>query len=235
VFRAVPAENDVVVKALTVAVVVWLSGFGALLGFHLFMPREEGLPGLFDFASATWGDGLALPVMAAALAYGITRLPPAHRERALSGAAGLLGGLVGAATQVQWLLDQAPRVNWTFPRPHHFNAAGWYHAGFLTLMSAVSAFLWMLALVRLVSCSREATGDRRPAAVGVVVGFLAAATFAVLLAVDAAPDPRTASSTATAVAAAAGGVLLCGGLLFTGVSVLRGRSPSDGPVSARSR
>jgi hypothetical protein len=222
-------------KALVAAAVVWVCGFGGLLVFFLALPRVDALPGLFDFASATWGDGLALPIMAGSLVYAIARLSVVRREHVVASVMGSLGVLLGAGTQVQWLLDDAPQGNWTFPRAHHFNAAGWYHAGFLTVMSAVTAVLWTLPLLRLARRPVGGSGARASAAVAVGVAFVAAASFAVLLGIDAAPKQATASSVATAVATTAGGVVLAIALVVTVVCAVRGRSPSRGSTSATRR
>ena len=59
------------------ALLVLASGFGALLAFWLGGPHPAALPGLFDFTSATWGDGLLLPVMTGLLGYAVRTLPAA--------------------------------------------------------------------------------------------------------------------------------------------------------------
>ncbi|WKV75326.1 hypothetical protein AW27_029645 [Streptomyces sp. PCS3-D2] len=74
----------------------------------------------------------------------------------------MLGSLLGSWTQVQWLRDDAPVLNWTLPRPHHFNAAGWYHAAFLIAMSGVVAALWAWGLMR--TAHAPDAPDRRRAA-----------------------------------------------------------------------
>ncbi len=221
-------------KAAVASTVVCLCGFGAMFTLHLVLTPVHGLPDLFDFVSATWGDGLALPIMAGALVYAIVRSPAVRGERVVAMVMGVLGGLLGAGTQILWLLDDAPRGNWTFPRPHHFNAAGWYHAAFLTLMSATTAILWTLALRRLAHRAADRAPDRaRVVAVG--IALLAAVSFAVLLALDAAPNPITASSAATIVATTAGSLALLIALFITGAHALRRQTSSTGSTSARRR
>jgi hypothetical protein len=132
-----------------------VGGFGALYTLWCSGTWRQDLPGLFDYRSATWGDGLLLPASAAALVYAIDRLKPAANERRWSIAAALIGAASGGGTQVAWLADPAPRANWTFPGPHKFNYAGWYHAAYLTIASAGFAGLWALLVKRLASTSSE--------------------------------------------------------------------------------
>ena len=135
-------------SGLIVGGATWALGFEVLLAFWLGSRSWSDLPGLFSYRSATVGDGLLLPLFAGALVCTAVLLGPAPGDRRWSGLAAVLGGCVAAATQVLWLLDPDPRLNWTLPEPHHFNAAGWYHAAFLVAASAAVAALSTLVLVR---------------------------------------------------------------------------------------
>jgi hypothetical protein len=133
---------------------VLVAGFGALLVFWLSAdwPTENGL---FHYLSATLGDGLLLPLMVAILIGGIASLPATHDDR-LRGCAGFaIGTLAGMATQAAWLADDSPSLNWTLPAPHQFNAPGWYHAVFLSLVSGLLLGLAVVAATRV----RAARGD----------------------------------------------------------------------------
>lgn len=172
----VPGKAPLWVAGATLA-----AGFGVLVVLSLLQPAPAHLPGLWDFASATWGDGVALPLMAGSLTYAVRALPPARREAMLAVLAGLAGGGLGVATQVSWLSADTPRLNWTLPQPHHFTTAGWYHAGFLVAVSAVLAALWTVALWR---AARAVQLERR--AEGALATALAAGvSFVVFLALDA--------------------------------------------------
>jgi len=183
--------------ALLVALIVLVSGFGALNVASAIMTYSPKLRGLYSYRSAALGDGLLLPVWA----YGLARAA-AVRERwpgrtvlVIAGAA-LAGGVAGVATQIAWLRSATTAPNWTIPAPHRFNFAGWYHAAFLSVASALfaafGAALWLrvrheppaLALARL--CG--------PGAFAVTCPPLA---FACLLALDNVPtgqDPWHAST-----------------------------------------
>ncbi|MFI7876045.1 hypothetical protein [Streptomyces salinarius] len=207
--------------ALLSALLVESAGFCALLIFSVAITPAAGLPGLFHYVSATWGDGLALPAMTGALVYGIARLPRAPWERAAGATAALVGIALGAATQVQWLRDDAPHLNWTLPRPHHFNAAGVYHAVFLTVMSGLTAALWVFLLLRIARVGRT---HRKAPLLAAGTALAAALVFTVLLAIDSLPSRATGASTATVTATALGAALLIGLLAWTALRVHRSRA-----------
>lgn len=163
-------------RAAVAALAVFAAGFGALAAFHAVRPADTGLPGLFDFASATWGDSIALPVMTGLLVYAVCGLPAAPRDRRVTVWAALAGAAAGLATEAYFLTAESPALNWTFPRPHHYTAAGWYHAAFLVAMCAVAAALWALALNRALRAGRAARMLSAPLAAGLA--------FAALYAVD---------------------------------------------------
>nr|BFE51888.1 hypothetical protein GCM10017745_53150 [Saccharothrix mutabilis subsp. capreolus] len=186
-----------------------VGGFGALLAFSLATRRStRDLPGLWTYRSATWGDGLLLPVCCGALVLARAGLPPVERERLIGGAAAALGAAGGAATQVLWLLDDAPRLNWTLPRPHRFNAAGAYHAVYLVTMSAAFAGLWASVIARAVAAAPGRVDWR---AVGPLVGVALASGggFAALVLLDnqVSADTRAGRVTIAAVSASAAGLL----------------------------
>lgn len=192
---------------------VLLAGFGVLNVFYLTIETPPHLPGLFDFVSAAWGDSIALPIMTTTLVYAVLILPPAQQERIFATVAGIIGGVIGGATQVQWLRDDTPRLNWTFPRPHHFNAAGQYHAAFLITMCALTGALWVLTLLRLAIAARVGRGT----IIAVLIAAGAGATFAALLAVDA-QAATTTTGHATAPATGVGVFSLLVGLTISAVS-----------------
>jgi hypothetical protein len=214
-----------------VAWAVLAAGFIALAVFYSVLPHDTALPGLFDFLSATWGDGLALPVMSGALVFAIGRLPPTPRDLPVSIGAGLLGASLGVATQVQWLRADAPRLNWTLPRPHHFNVAGDYHAVFLVAMCALTAALWALVLLRF-ALAPGRLAVRRSAVAACLLAAAAGVAFVVLLVVDSQTD-RSRAGTATVTAAGVGvGLVLVVVAIMTAARVTRGRRQSRTPTAS---
>jgi hypothetical protein len=200
--------------SLLAAVTVFLIGFGALLVFYALSSKATDLPGLFAYKSATWGDSLALPTMTGALVFAAMQLPPTRRERLWATAAALGGLLLGAGTQLQWLRDDHPHLNWTLPRPHHFNAAGIYHGLFLTVMCGVIAALWVVLLLRLVNAPSGHKG-RRLAVRWLWVALAAGASFVILLVIDSLPARSTSAGTATLVAVGVGVAAVLGLMVST--------------------
>jgi hypothetical protein len=183
--------------ALLVALIVLVSGFGALNVASVIMNYSPKLRGLYSYRSAALGDGLLLPLWA----YGLARAAAVQerwpgRTKIVIGCVALAGGVAGVATQIAWLRSATAAPNWTIPTPHTFNFAGWYHAAFLSVASAVFAALCAALWLRV---RRESTVQalarlRAPGAFTVTCPPLA---FACLLALDNVPtgqDPFHAST-----------------------------------------
>lgn len=120
-------------SALTPALAAALTagaGFVPMYGFWVSGTHPEGVLGLFDYWSATLGDAIVLPALSASLVAANRKLLPVSGN--LPATVGLVAGAaIGAASQLIWLLDSAPQLNWTIPEPHQFTIAGWWHAGFV--------------------------------------------------------------------------------------------------------
>lgn len=179
------------------ALIVGVSVFaGGVVTYIFWLTRSlwseqdlDGLKGLFDYPSAYLGDVLLLPVAAAGLAALCHRLgvSPLNGPALAAGAAGLL---VGTLTQILWLLDPHPGLNWTLTSPHHFNIAGIWHTFYLILASATFGSLGLASLLAV----RKARRDGRhgllrtlldsPEAMIALTGLLG---FVVLLARDSIP------------------------------------------------
>lgn len=116
----------------------------ALWAAHLARGGSPSAAGGYtSFLSAVWGDAACLPVLVGSLVYLNKRYPRAAHERSLGIVSFLAGAALGALPQIISLLDPNPLLNWTFPRPHEFNAAGIYHmilaiggAGLVTMLLA---------------------------------------------------------------------------------------------------
>lgn len=159
---------------------VFVAGFGVLNLFWWFGDWQRGLPGLWDYRSATIGDGLLLPIAAAILTTAGTRLPRASNEVIVIGGAGALGSCGGVVVITLWVLDHDPAPNWSQPAPHVLSAAGIYHAVFLIIVSGFFAacamrVLWRARWWRMTHPLEVGKMVRSPAAsllIGCVLGFV---------------------------------------------------------------
>src|SRR5215471_8534913 len=139
---------------------VWLGaavaafGFGALLSFH-FLYGWTVRPGLFHYRSATFGDGIFLPLAVGLLLRLARALDGGRSDWLCAGGAAFVGGAAGTIVTLRALADPNPALNWTMPAPGVLNAPGWYHAIFLSLYSALIAGLLGLVLIRLSRLGRR--------------------------------------------------------------------------------
>jgi hypothetical protein len=187
-------------RAAVMAAGTFLAGFGAMYTFYSVTDHRQDLRGLFTYESATWGDAVLLPIIAASLSLSISGLAAARRERVVASIGGAFGLAVGAASQVGWLIDPNPGLNWTLPRPHQFSAAGWYHAAFLSGASAAFAGASALALTRAIQAPVVPSSVRR----SLIAATAATVAFAGLVIYDNAATRSTAASRFTGAAGLAG-------------------------------
>ena len=129
-------------RPVLAALAVLLTGYVPLLSLWRFGHHPAGLPGLFSYRVATWGDGFALPLLALFLGVLTERLAGVPR-RWPTWAAAAAGAAVGAGLIVTWWADPHPLANWTLVRPHHFTLPGVWHAVFLVAGSAFFAGSWV--------------------------------------------------------------------------------------------
>ncbi len=212
-----PGLRPVRGRSVLAGVAVLAAGFGALNLFWWAGHGRRDLPGLWDFRSATVGDGLLLPVAAILLVVAGSALPPAPHEPAIVAGSGALGVGAGAALMLLWLRDPDPVLNWTMPAPHTFNAAGWYHAAFLAgasgFFSAAAMRLFWRARARRATHPVEVEAMLRTPGASVLVGCLLG--FVGLVAADSSSAwaPLTCRTATGAVVAGTG---LASGLLVWG-------------------
>ncbi|WP_281905499.1 hypothetical protein [Phytohabitans aurantiacus] len=143
-------------------------------------------PDLFHFRSATFGDGIFLPLAAGLLLCLARSLGGGRSDWLAAGGAAFLGGAAGTIVTLRALADPTPALNWTMPAPGVLNAAGLYHAVFLSLCSALIAGLLGLVLIRMNRLGRRSNDAvQRYVASPQWVGALAALlSFAGCLAAD---------------------------------------------------
>ena len=199
-------------------IIVFASGFGVMSTLWGLTHHDPNLRGFTDYLSATWGDGLSLPLAIGASTYACLQLRPANGEKKSARSAGLIGALLGAGTQVLWLVDDAPVLNWTLTAPHHFNTAGVYHGAFVVCGAAYFAGVAALLVCRIRATPRA----QLPKSVKVATATVLAAvtSFLILVTID-----NSASSGTLATTATTAGVV--SGVLLTAWLALRRKPLSD--------
>lgn len=201
-----PARPSVafIVRPCLAAIALFLGGFTVMAGFWRFGQHDPALPGLWDYRSATVGDAILLPFLAAMLVALGDRRPPAPGERTAIAIGGIAGGISGACVVLAWLLDPTPQLNWTIPHPHMVSMPGLYHALFLvvvtTAFGALAArVLWRIRRARLASPGASSPVRASPwlaAMVGATVGFAGLVTLDNLL-IAGKPATRSPSTLST--------------------------------------
>jgi hypothetical protein len=185
---------------------VLMLGYVALLLTWELGANPAGVPGLFHYRDATWGDGLLLPFLAAFLVTLIRRLDPMSRQWP-TWIAGVAGAAAGGLLILTWWTDPHPSPNWTLPAPHDFTAPGKWHAAFLIAASAFFAAAWVELFRRI----RAAEGGEAAEILAspVTAGAVACtAAYAWLAASDSARAAQTASGRGSLLALAASAVAL---------------------------
>jgi len=167
---------------MTAAIVTHAVGYGVMRTLDTVLPPIPGAEkGLDAYLSATWGDAILLPTLAAGLTLVIQERRCRSRRLEFLGAAfGLVGG---TSVVLSWVLDPHPDVNWTTPAPHQLSAPGWYHGIFLITAATLSGW----AFARALTGHRIGTGALARAGATLIVGSVA--MFMVLLVLDNANVP----------------------------------------------
>lgn len=126
-------------------VAVLCGGFGAMLllwwNYQIRTVNALELPGLFDYRAATIGDAICLPLMVSSALMLLRGQKLSDKQTKYCLFFSAVAMLVGVLVQISWLLNPNINPNWTIPKAHYFNLAGWYHACFFVVMFGISALL----------------------------------------------------------------------------------------------
>lgn len=131
------------------AISIFILGFGVMLIMYNYWQNNltdsyADLKGLFDYKASLWGDAFCLPlVVGAGVTYILVFLKKVKLKRRLlfPVLAGIVGGIVGFAMQMQWVISDTTALNWSIPEKHQFNYAGWYHAFFFVIVCFLVSFI----------------------------------------------------------------------------------------------
>lgn len=156
--RSVLSGRSIATLSLAIAAVIAVSGVGMMSLFWITYSGDSPR-GFTYYVAATWGDGVFLPLAAAAIVWhtavaikAAKQTTPSCRFSRVALGIMLVGAWVGMACgallQFDWLMDEDVTTNWTLPVAHKFNAAGLYHAVFLMSMFALFSALSLLLLQR---------------------------------------------------------------------------------------
>ena len=203
-YRPLPPAR--VFLAVGSGLAVLMSGYVALLLFWTAGAKPAGLPGLFHYPDATWGDGLLLPVLALCLQLLIGRLAKTSRGWP-TWIATAAGAAAGALLIYTWWADPHPSPNWTLPAPHDFTLPGQWHAAFLIAASAFFAGSWV-ELFRRIRASDEVTAAQVLASPVTAGAIGCTAGYAWLAAADSSRAAHTASGQGSLIALVASAVAL---------------------------
>lgn len=127
-----------------IAISVLLLGFGGMYILWNNAEYPSGLPGLFDYKAATIGDGICLPVlMFAMVAFCKYNEDINVKSKKYCWITTICSMCVGCGIQMQWLISDKTKLNWSLPLKHHFNMAGWYHSIFFVFMFGMIAYMFV--------------------------------------------------------------------------------------------
>jgi hypothetical protein len=215
-------------RGLLAGLATALGGFGVLQVMWWVGDWPAGLPGHPDSRAGTVGDGVVLPVLVGVLAGSADALArreslPSRGECRIAIPVALGVGAAGAAVQYAWWADTRALPHWGVPEPRHFSVPGWWHAVFFVVASAWLAGVYTVAMLRLRRAARRLDNVFASPVAGraLAAGSWAAASFLVLVVLDAERSHDRASTVVT-VSAAACAAGLAGAALFWAAGRYRG-------------
>lgn len=134
------SNMNVIVKGIITSVFVFCLGFGVLFIFYINWsannPSSE-LPGLFAFRAASIGDSILLPIIAGGFVVYNQKIILERKQQLCKWFLVAISGIIGVFIQASWLINDDTSLNWTIPKVHYFNFAGWYHAFFFVFMIVI--------------------------------------------------------------------------------------------------
>lgn len=136
-------QKDAIIKGIIVGLSMFVLGFGVLYIIYFNFATDNTLPGLFDYYASTIGDGFCLPLLAFSLTcFTENNIKYINNTSKRHVIIALVGGVIGVIVQLSWVMNENISLNWSIPRAHHFNIAGWWHAFFFVFVFSTFAFLF---------------------------------------------------------------------------------------------
>ncbi len=120
-------------KGILSALLISAMGFGVLFVLYInwaSLYPNSTLPGLFEFKAASIGDSILLPIIIGSFVFYNRKLNLDIKNKILRLVLAAVAGIIAFSIQISWLISDETSLNWTIPKIHYFNFAGWYHAFF---------------------------------------------------------------------------------------------------------
>ena len=140
-------SNGLLVLGVGFATFFFGFGAGALLNVYLVMTNSEEIANLrttLSFRSAIYGDGVILPILNM-IAVATIQTNKDYMTSPLA----LLAIFLGLSIAVYFHVGQAVNklVNWTMPRPWHWNLLGLWHAIYMLVVATLLSLYFLLSIV----------------------------------------------------------------------------------------
>lgn len=137
-------NNSYIFYGLLALLATFVLGFGVMYFFWIKIGTSNGLPGLFDYKAATYGDSICLPFLIGTMVMFTKKnglISNFQRKKCFIG--GIFFAILGIFIQAEWLINDETKPNWTIPEKNVFNIAGWYHSLFFIVMFFCITYLFL--------------------------------------------------------------------------------------------
>lgn len=136
---------------IAVGIATFFFGFGggALLNLYLLKiksPLVEKLRGSLDFKSSIFGDGILLPIINM---IAISSILHANQQNPIQQPEFAVAIVLAVGITIYFHVVQALRglVNWSMPKPWHWNLLGLWHAAYMLSVSTLLCLFYVVLIV----------------------------------------------------------------------------------------
>ena len=123
-------KNKYILCGIIASAITFLTGFCMLFFMYKIINPSNDLPGLFYYKAATYGDAIGLTILIGSLVAFAKKNGNFITKKKYSIIMAIICGCIGIAIQASWIISDSTVLNWTIPKQHFFNIAGWWHAVF---------------------------------------------------------------------------------------------------------
>ncbi len=144
---------------LFILIATFILDFGVQLGYYLWRTRKDpkafaGQKTLLHYYTGWFGDGVIAPLINVLIFYVIVRLGGKEGKEGIEELgemikkepmAALFGLALVLDVATHYIQGKTKMVNWSMPRPFHWNFAGYWHMiSFPIQISYLLLFLWLI-------------------------------------------------------------------------------------------